>query len=155
MVKKIHFRPKFQTHKILNKYTNFSCIPSLHWWNVLSSSFCIILNPKLTKSFFTPNLKNLPYQRARFFILDQKSKLTKFSINIQILVAYPVSTDEMSSIVCSVSFGTNKSIEVFLPKTWKFDHTGMADFFHFGLKIQTPKILNKSKIWGCIPSFHW
>ena len=93
---------------------------------------------------------------STFFISDQKSKLTNFSINLIILVVYPVSTDKMSSVVRSVSFGTIKSSEIVWPQIWKFcPYPGMVDFFHFGPKIQTHKFLYKSNNFGCLPSLNW
>ena len=93
---------------------------------------------------------------STFFILDQKSKLTHFSINLIILVVYPVSTDEMSSVVRSVSLGTIKSSEIVCSQIWKFcPYPGMVDFFHFGPKIQTHNFLYKSNNFGCLPSLNW
>ena len=68
---------------------------------------------------FDPKSENLTILAWQiFFISDQKSKLTKFSINFpinqNILVVYPVCTDKMSPVNCSVSFG---SIKVFDPES--------------------------------------
>ena len=107
---------------------------------------------------FDPKSENFVHTRvwSTFFISDQKSKLTNFSINLIILVVYPVSTDKMSSVVRSVSFGTIKSSEIVWPQIWKFcPYPGMVDFFHFGPKIQTHKFLYKSNNFGCLPSLNW
>ena len=115
MVDFFHFGPKIQTHKIRYKYKN--------------------LVYEIIGNFLTPilNILTIPVWSI-FFILDQKSKLIKFSTNLNILVVYPVSIDKMSSVVRPVSFGTIKSLEIFWPQIWKFDHAGMADLFAVGAK---------------------
>ena len=80
---------------------------------------------------------------------------TKIQIYLELLLINPVSTDNMSSVVCSVSFETIKSLKIVWPQIWTLSHASMADFSDFLLKTQHQQILNVSQTLVDWLSLHW
>ena len=70
---------------------------------------------------------------------------TKIQIYLEFLLINPVSTDNMSSVVCSVSFETIKSQKIVWPQVWTLSYASMADYLDLLLKTQHQQILNVSQ----------
>ena len=105
---------------------------------VCSVSFESIKSPKIV----SPQIRKFdPCRHHRFFeIFDRKLKLTKFSIILKLLLIYPVRTDKMSSVVCSVSFESIKSPKIVSPQIRKFDPCRHHRFFGiFDRKLKLTK----------------
>ena len=113
--------PIFFFLKKKSKLTNFGKISKIFFLYTPSALMKCQFEPKNHRNFCWPQIWKFDHTS----ISDQKSKLTKFSINQQILVV----TYEISTGVHSVSFATIKSPKMFRPEIWNLTMPAWKIFF--------------------------